>query len=94
MIFERHFLTTFVTAFSLTLSVLLLSLSIALIFVPLPKFFCIIWLSNKLSQENVVQITMLQYNSKKVMLTCAIRAQVNELKKEIINKFYIRNVNY
>ena len=39
--------------------VLLLSLSITLIYVSLPKFICIILLFKKLSQERVVQITLL-----------------------------------
>jgi len=60
MIFQQPFFENFCNnCLSLTHIVLLLSLSIALIFVPLPKFLYIIWLSNKLSQEMVVQITLL-----------------------------------
>jgi len=50
MIFEQTFFDNFLFH---THIVLLLSLSIALIFVLLPEFLCIIWLSNKLSQERV-----------------------------------------
>jgi len=59
MIFEQPFLTTFVTTFSLILTLSFYFLSIVLIFVSLPKFLCIIWLSNKLSRKRVVQITLL-----------------------------------
>jgi len=56
MIFEQLFFDNFL---SHTQMIILPSLSVALIIVPLPKLLCKIWLSNKLSQEMVVQITLL-----------------------------------
>ena len=60
MIFEQPFFDNFCDNFLFhTYIVFLLSLSIALVFVPLSKFICIFWLYNKLSQQKVVQITFL-----------------------------------
>jgi len=58
MIFEQPSYNIY-DNFILTHIIILFSLSIALIFVSLPKLFCTIWLSNKLSQEMVVQTTLL-----------------------------------
>jgi len=60
MIFDQPCFDNFYDNFiSHTHMIILLSLSIDLIFVPLSKFLCKIWLSNKLSQEIVVEITLL-----------------------------------
>jgi hypothetical protein len=61
MVFEQPFFDNFCDNFLFhTHTVFLFYLSVALIFVSLPKFLlCIIWLSNKLSQKNIVQITFL-----------------------------------
>jgi len=58
MIFEQSFFDNFL---SHTHMIILLSLSIALIFVSLPKLLCKIWLSNKLSQEMIFQIILLYF---------------------------------
>jgi len=58
MIFEQPSCNIY-DNFILTHIIILFSLSIALIFVSLPKLLCTIWLSNKLSQEMVVQTTLL-----------------------------------
>jgi len=68
MIFEQPFLTTFMTTFSLILTLcfyflsvfffgIQLSLSVTLISAPQPKFLCIFWLFIKLSDEVVLHQT-------------------------------------
>ena len=63
MIFEQLFLTTFVTTFSLILTLsFYFSLSIALVFVLIPHFLCKILVVAKVVTYMDVQITQLFLN--------------------------------
>jgi len=67
MIFEQLFFDKFCDNFiSHIHNVFLLSLFITLIFVLLPKFICIIWLSNKLPHEKVLRISFALFS----LFTC------------------------
>jgi len=63
MIFKQPFLTTFVTTFSLTHITFLFSLSIVLVFVPIPHFLYKILIITKVVIYMVVQITQLLFNA-------------------------------